>query len=57
MTGAAREEREQTIGSTIVLLYICAGPEVPVLTIIIMLTVNEILDPTLGNIAIKNYEL
>ena len=36
-------------------MYIFAGPEVPVLTI--MLTVNEILDPTLGNIAIKNYEL
>ena len=33
---------------------ISAGPEVPVLTII--RTENEILDPTLGNIAIKNYE-
>ena len=35
-------------------LSISAGPEVPVLTII--RTENEILDPTLGNIAIKNYE-
>ena len=35
-------------------LSISAGSEVPVLTII--RTENEILDPTLGNIAIKNYE-